>query len=122
MPKEIVSYSNRALCYLKLNQAEKALADCNSALKINKNHVKALFRRAQANKMLRNYKDSLADLATVLKTEPSNNAAKKEMEECKAEFADRLRIIQNENEAAKQQNKNKLTTKVGKCPLAKEPS
>jgi len=149
MPKEIPSYTNRALCFLKLKEPEKAIADCTTALKINKNHVKALFRRAQGQKMLNKYKESLADLALVLKLEPSNNAAKKEMEECKNEFTAQLRSIQAENEAQKQKTdgksktngggkkvvieeitsdstttdlngKTKLSTKTNKCPLSKD--
>lgn len=139
LPKEIPSYTNRALCYLKLKQPKKAIEDCNQALKIQSSCVKALFRRAQARKMLKDYKEALADFAKVLKIEPNNNAAKNEADLCKTEFCTELRNIQAHNEAAKKKEsagkgkkvvieevdstelpvKNKMSTKVGKCPLAK---
>lgn len=51
-PKQTVSYTNRALCYIRINQPEKAEQDCTAALSIEKDNVKALFRRAQAKKVL----------------------------------------------------------------------
>ena len=141
LPAEIPGYTNRALCFLKLMQPEKAIEDCSQALKLQPSSVKALFRRAQARKMTKEYKEALADLTKVLKLEPNNNAAKKEMVQCKTEFHAALRNIQAQNEAAKQKDtvgkskkipieevlsespefsiKGKMSTKVGKCPLAK---
>ena len=40
--------SNRAECYLKLNQSRKAVRDCNKALAMNPENLKARWRRAQA--------------------------------------------------------------------------
>ena len=50
-PQQSVSYTNRALCYIRINQPEKAEEDCTKALSIEKDNVKALFRRAQAKKV-----------------------------------------------------------------------
>ncbi|XP_071108746.1 sperm-associated antigen 1-like isoform X2 [Haliotis cracherodii] len=80
LPDRVVSYTNRALCFLKLNKPQDAVDDCNEALKREKENTKALYRRAQARKMLEEYKYSLADLLQLLKIEPTNTAAKKEIE------------------------------------------
>ena len=50
-PQQSVSYTNRALCYIRINQPEKAEEDCTKALSLEKDNVKALFRRAQAKKV-----------------------------------------------------------------------
>lgn len=47
-----VFYSNRAACYSNLNQPEKVIPDCNSALAMDKTYVKALNRRAVAQEAL----------------------------------------------------------------------
>lgn len=93
----VVPYTNRALCYLKLGKCDDVLNDCNQALSIEFHNVKALYRRALAYKMLEKYEESLIDLETILKLDPSNTAAKKElrqvtqckekMQEKKAQFA-----------------------------------
>ncbi|XP_067649303.1 sperm-associated antigen 1-like isoform X2 [Haliotis asinina] len=80
LPDRVVSYTNRALCYLKLNKPQDAISDCDEALKREKENTKALYRRAQARKMREEYKYSLADLLQLLKVEPNNTAAKKEIE------------------------------------------
>ena len=50
-PQQSVSYTNLALCYIRINQPEKAKQDCTKALSLEKDNVKALFRRAQAKKV-----------------------------------------------------------------------
>ncbi|KAL3832002.1 hypothetical protein ACJMK2_023686, partial [Sinanodonta woodiana] len=79
-PDESVSFTNRALCYLRINEPSSAEKDCDQALNLDGKNIKALFRRAQAKKMLQRYKESLEDLTHLLKLEPQNTAAKKEMD------------------------------------------
>lgn len=137
LPNEVPSYTNRALCFLKLNEPVKAIEDCDKALHHQPQNVKALFRRAQANKTLKQYKDALSDFSLVLKCEPNNTPAKKEVEECKQLFREELLEIQARNEVNKQKSKKmkidevtsdmtsssskpcKNNTKTGKCTTSK---
>uniref|UniRef100_F6UAJ2 RNA-polymerase II-associated protein 3-like C-terminal domain-containing protein n=1 Tax=Ciona intestinalis TaxID=7719 RepID=F6UAJ2_CIOIN len=78
-PDEIASYTNRALCYLKLNKPVSAIEDCTEAIKRDPKNIKAMFRRAQANKNLKKYKQALDDLNKVLQLEPENKSAHAEL-------------------------------------------
>ncbi|KAL5007611.1 hypothetical protein ScPMuIL_016417 [Solemya velum] len=95
-PDRTVSYTNRALCHLRLNQPGEAEKDCTKALGIELGNVKGLFRRAQARKMLKNYKESLEDLTVLLKLENNNSAAKKEMELVKNYWREELKTMKSQ--------------------------
>lgn len=49
-----VLWNNRALSYIRLGLYEKALADCEWALKVNKANIKALLNSAKCHMMLGN--------------------------------------------------------------------
>ncbi|XP_067929735.1 sperm-associated antigen 1-like [Watersipora subatra] len=97
----VAPYSNRALCYLKSDKPELAVKDCDTVLAMDPGHIKALFRRAQANKELSKYKESLADLVNLLKKEPNNKAASKEMADVKLAYKKHLESIQQLSAAKK---------------------
>ncbi|PVU98149.1 hypothetical protein BB559_001766 [Furculomyces boomerangus] len=63
--KDPVFYSNRAACYAALQEYEKVVTDCNSALKIEPLYIKALMRRAQSYESINNLRDSLYDYTTI---------------------------------------------------------
>ncbi|GAA5890826.1 hypothetical protein JCM6882_008827 [Rhodosporidiobolus microsporus] len=50
--EQAVFYSNRAACYTNLNDLEKVVEDCTSALRLDSSYVKALNRRATAREQL----------------------------------------------------------------------
>lgn len=77
----VVGYLNRALCYVKLNQAELAIQDCTFVLERDAKNVKALYRRASANKLKKNYELVAKDLKDLLHLEPNNEIAAKELKE-----------------------------------------
>ncbi|XP_008933709.1 PREDICTED: mitochondrial import receptor subunit TOM34, partial [Merops nubicus] len=81
LSQECATYTNRALCYLALQQYQEAVQDCTGALRLEPNNVKALYRRAQAFKELKDYKSSIADIKSLLKTEPKNTAALRLLQE-----------------------------------------
>lgn len=80
-PTEVTTYTNRALCYLSVKQYRDAVRDCDEALMIDSSNVKALYRRAQAHKELRDVKACVDDLNNLLKVEPKNMAAVKLLQE-----------------------------------------
>lgn len=95
MPDRAVGYTNRALCYLRRNQPSSAEADCNKALGMEADNIKALFRRSQARKMMKKYKESLEDLTHLLKIDPKNAAAKKEMTVVKNYYREELQKMKD---------------------------
>lgn len=70
------SYSNRAACSLKLGEHENALADSNSCLAIDPNHVKATFRKGMALHALERYREACPVLSKALEMEPKNSQIK----------------------------------------------
>ncbi|EKE38790.1 hypothetical protein ENUP19_0368G0042 [Entamoeba nuttalli] len=61
-PLNCVNYTNRALCYLRTNENELALADSFNALQIDPSNPKAWFRHAVASANLKDNKTALLDL------------------------------------------------------------
>ncbi|KAL6931996.1 hypothetical protein ACO0OL_003470 [Hanseniaspora opuntiae] len=61
-----VYYSNRSVCYLKLNQLEKAVKDCTSALEKKPMYPKCLLRRANCYESLGKYEDAVFDLSCLV--------------------------------------------------------
>ncbi|XP_015257082.1 PREDICTED: sperm-associated antigen 1 [Cyprinodon variegatus] len=80
-PKECAIYTNRALCYLKLERFTEAKQDCDAALGLERDNKKAFYRRALANKGLKDYLACSSDLQEVLRLDPNVQEAEKELEE-----------------------------------------
>ncbi|KAM9724544.1 sperm-associated antigen 1 [Menidia menidia] len=80
-PEECAIYTNRALCYLKVERFSDAKRDCDAALKLEPTNKKAFYRRAMANKGLKDYLACSADLQEVLQLDPNVQEAEKELEE-----------------------------------------
>lgn len=75
---EAVFYSNRAACYNNLGDYNKVLEDCNQALNLDSEYVKALNRRAQAFEQLGNLTAALNDFtaATIIDQFRNDSASK----------------------------------------------
>ena len=70
-------YANRAQCFLKLQQWEKALEDCDACLDLNPDYgVKAQFRRGLALMELGRYADAGKCFSLTLELEPNNKSAR----------------------------------------------
>ncbi|KAM6968279.1 sperm-associated antigen 1 [Aplochiton taeniatus] len=80
-PDECAIYTNRALCFLKVERFAEAKQDCDSALKLEPTNKKAFYRRAMANKGLKDYLACSTDLQEVLQQDPNVQEAEKELEE-----------------------------------------
>ncbi|XWS44563.1 hypothetical protein CRYUN_Cryun15aG0057200 [Craigia yunnanensis] len=68
-----VLYCNRAVCWSKLGLWEKSVEDCNQALKIQPNYIKALLRRAASNGKLGRWADAVRDYELLRKELPGDN-------------------------------------------------
>ncbi|XP_066592679.1 FK506-binding protein 59 isoform X2 [Prorops nasuta] len=81
---------NLALCYLKTNQNNEAKDTCNKVLEVNDKNEKALFRRGQAYLNLAAPEIAIKDFEEVIKIEPKNTAAAKQIIVCKAQIKKHL--------------------------------
>ncbi|CAD1478878.1 unnamed protein product, partial [Heterotrigona itama] len=69
-----IFYKNRAATYLKQEEYNKAIEDCDKALKICPNDPKALFRRCQALEALERYEEAYRDARYIISADPGNKA------------------------------------------------
>lgn len=79
-PNECAIYTNRALCFLKLERFAEAKQDCDSALQMEPKNKKAFYRRALAHKGLKDYLSASTDLQEVLQLDPNVQEAEQELE------------------------------------------
>jgi tetratricopeptide (TPR) repeat protein len=63
-------FANRAACHQQTHSYKAVIQDCNEALKIDANHVKALFRRAIAYEGLEKWQAALDDYNLVQRLSP----------------------------------------------------
>lgn len=68
----IHAYNNRALVYIKLKMYEKAIKDCNMAIKLEPENVKSYIRKAQSLEALKRYKEALDSIEIAIETDPNN--------------------------------------------------
>ncbi|XP_039256082.2 sperm-associated antigen 1-like [Styela clava] len=90
-PKEPASYTNRALCFLKLKKHISAVNDCTEAIKLDPVNVKAYYRRSLARKAEGFFKDAERDLKKLLEIDPANKAATSELDAIKKSAWDEAR-------------------------------
>ncbi|XP_052473685.1 sperm-associated antigen 1 [Carassius gibelio] len=102
-PHECSVYTNRALCFIKLQRFTEARQDCDSALQLHPTNKKALYRRALANKGLKDYVACRSDLQQVLCLDASVTEAEQLlmevtqlMTDCRASSGTRRIITINE--------------------------
>jgi len=94
-----VTLSNRAACFLKLGQHEKAAADAKRAQEINPQNVKALFRHGLALHAMKQYQNAIPLLAEAHKKEPKNKQIKEALQFAEVRMNQELRKrMQGSNE------------------------
>ncbi|KAL8505731.1 hypothetical protein ACS0TY_016810 [Phlomoides rotata] len=72
-PSNSVLYCNRAACWFKLGQWERSVDDCNQALRIQPNYLKALLRRASSNSKLERWGEAVRDYEVLRRKLPDDN-------------------------------------------------
>ncbi|RKO91567.1 hypothetical protein BDK51DRAFT_34755, partial [Blyttiomyces helicus] len=65
VPDDAVFYSNRAACYSMMQNYEKVIDDCTSALTYDAKYIKALNRRAGAYEILEKWEPALNDYTSM---------------------------------------------------------
>ncbi|CAN8318070.1 unnamed protein product [Cochlearia groenlandica] len=78
-----VLYCNRAACWYKLGLWEKSVEDCDEALKIHPNYIKALLRRAASYGKLGRWEDAVRDYEFARKELPGDNDVAESLERAK---------------------------------------
>lgn len=71
-----IFYSNRAACYQSLNQLDKAIKDCNKAIKLNSSFIKAYIRLGSIYLIKGDRSKSLSNYEKVLTLDSDNQTAK----------------------------------------------
>ncbi|XP_039516707.1 RNA polymerase II-associated protein 3-like isoform X1 [Pimephales promelas] len=79
-PYNPVLPTNRAACFFRLRKFSVAETDCHLAIALDSKHVKAYARRASARAALKKHQEALEDYQTVLKLDPGNSEARKEVQ------------------------------------------
>ncbi len=69
-------FSNRASCYVRIEEREKALEDCDSALELHPTYVKCLQRRAEQRRAADRLQDALEDFQKLVDLDPNNGSAR----------------------------------------------
>ncbi|CAF0784426.1 unnamed protein product [Rotaria sordida] len=76
-----IYFANRAQCQLFEQRYGACEADCTLAIQLDKNYLKAYYRRALARIELEKIEQARQDLEYILTREPSNNDAKIKLDE-----------------------------------------
>jgi len=87
----IAALSNRAACHLKLHNFKKAIEDCDTILKQDPKHAKALFRRSQAHTSKGMNEMAYRDVLLLLDFDPTNKSALKSKKKLEKELHSRSR-------------------------------
>ncbi|KAG9279522.1 sperm-associated antigen 1A-like [Astyanax mexicanus] len=90
-------YTNRAICYLRLDQYAEAKQDCDTALQMEPTNKKAFYRRALAHKGLKDYLSASTDLQEVLQLDPNVREAEQELQEVTVLLRESLLTAQGKN-------------------------
>lgn len=65
--EDTVYYHNRSLCYFHLNDVEKALSDCNSAIAIDSKYFRPYYQRMRLRELRKEYSEAIKDCRIFLK-------------------------------------------------------
>ncbi|KAM3310390.1 hypothetical protein ACQJBY_031221 [Aegilops geniculata] len=71
-PSDATLYSNRCLCYLQMTEADKALRDANTCIKLRPEWIKGYYRKGAALMSLKDYKEACDAFMAGLQLDPGN--------------------------------------------------
>lgn len=80
----LAGYLNLALCYLKVNKLKDCIINCDQALAIDPQNVKAHFRKGLAYLPTNDFELALKQFETVLEIDPKNAEAKAQKAACQS--------------------------------------
>jgi len=79
--KEPINYSNRAAAYTKLMAYNEAIRDCDEAIKLKPDFIKAYIRKAYAQFLTKEYQKCLVTYQEGLKVDPENAELKQGLQD-----------------------------------------
>ncbi|XP_037428755.1 poly [ADP-ribose] polymerase tankyrase-2-like [Triticum dicoccoides] len=85
-PTDATLYSNRSLCHLQTAEAEKALHDANTCIKLRPEWIKGYYRKGAALMLLEDYKEACAAFMAGLQLDPGNAEMEKALREAVQEM------------------------------------
>ena len=81
--KNSAVFCNRALAWLKKKQYNKCIIDCDTAIAINPDYVKAFHRRGKAYMAMKNYEKAIPDFVFIMSNEPKNKEVNADLQFCR---------------------------------------
>jgi len=81
-PKDAKIYSNRAACYTKLNAFDLTIKDCDTAIAMDPNFVKAYLRKANVLKAMGQAKNAMEVYSKAMELDPNSDEAKNGYKDC----------------------------------------
>ncbi len=87
-PENATIYNNKAFCALKMNRPQEVLANCEKALELEPNNIKALYRQGMAWKALKEFEKAVKNFEKILSIE-KNSDAERELENIMRRFGDK---------------------------------
>lgn len=91
-----ILFSNRAAAKIKIDKKEEAVLDCNKAIDLDPNYLKAILRRAQLHQQLYNLERSLEDYKKVMELDKNNTEARQACATMPGEIAERNEKLKQE--------------------------
>ncbi|KAG8185576.1 hypothetical protein JTE90_023278 [Oedothorax gibbosus] len=91
-----ILYANRAASRISIDKKEEAILDCNKAIELNPQYLKAILRRAQIHRKMDSLEKSLEDYQKVLELDQSNAEARQACATLPAEITEKNEKLKTE--------------------------